>query len=261
MKPTDCLNCGTHFKGNYCSNCGQKATVAKLTWKSLLAELTHFFTHAEHSFIYTTRSVFTRPGVIVKEFLEGKRIKVHKPVTFVLIWFAIYKLTSAGLALLGKTIDLAKLPKTEPLLGIRWTGARNEILSRNENLIAIVLMAPILALVGWVGFRKTKTSFVERWVALLYGSAYTTIFSFLLAILGFVIKLLAPNTSTGFVNDVYFLIYFFSIAWFTYGFQKVYRPDLSKMQQILIALFMSLVANYMSDVIWYCLDRFIPANG
>jgi hypothetical protein len=259
MSSITCLNCGTHFKGNYCSNCGQKATVAKLTWKSLFDEFLHFFTHAEHSFIYTTRSVFTRPGIIVKEFLEGKRIKVHKPVTFVLIWFAIYKLTSAGLALFGKAIGLAKLPKTDSLFGIKWAGARNEILSRNENLITIVLMAPILALLGWVVFRKTKTSFVERWVALLYGSAFTTIFSFLLVIIGFVIKLLAPNTSTGFVNDIYFLIYFFSIAWFIYGFEKVYRPGLSKMQQILIALLMSLVANYMSDVVWYFLDRFVPA--
>jgi hypothetical protein len=259
MASITCLNCNTHYKGNYCSNCGQKATVAKLTWKSLFAEFTHFFTHAEHSFIYTTRSLFTRPGIIVKEFLEGKRIKVHKPVTFVLIWFAIYKLADAGFELLSKSIGLVKLPRTESLLGIKWHGARNEILSRNENFITIILMAPILALLGWVVFRKTKTSFVERWVALLYGSAYTTIFSCLMVVLGFLIKLLTPHTSTGFVNDVYFLIYYFSIAWFIYGFEKVYRPGLSKVQQILIALLMSLVANYMADVVWYFLYRFIPA--
>ncbi len=39
MKATDCLNCSTHFKGNYCPYCGQKATVAKLTWEACLKSL------------------------------------------------------------------------------------------------------------------------------------------------------------------------------------------------------------------------------
>lgn len=257
---THCLNCNAVFHGNYCYECGQKASVTKLTWKSLLEELVHFFTHAEHSFIYTSRSLFTRPGHIVKEFLDGKRKKVHKPITFVLIWFAIYKLASAGITQLVQTLGLLKLPRTESLLGIKWSGPKNETLSQYENFITIILMAPILALMGWVVFRKTNTSFVERWVAILYGSAYTTIFSFCMAILGFFIKLMAPNTSTGFVNDVYFLIYYFSIAWFIYGFEKVYRPGLSKAQQIIVALLMSLVANYIADVIWYFLYRFVPAS-
>ncbi len=260
MQPISCLNCGNKFHGHYCSNCGQKATVSKLTWASLLREFLHFFTHAEHSFIYTSRSLFTRPGQIIKEFLDGKRKKVHKPVTFVLVWFAIYKLADAGITQLVKTMGLT-LRKTESLLGIKWTGPRNETLEQNENLITIVLMAPILALIGWVVFRKTKTSFVERWVAILYGFAYTVIFSLLLTILGLLIKLLAPNTATGVVNDIYFLIYYLSIAWFIYGFEKVYRPRLSKTQQIIFALLMSLVANYIADVMWYLLYWLIPPQA
>jgi hypothetical protein len=123
----------------------------------------------------------------------------------------------------------------------------------------IILTAPLLALMGWLVFRQTKTSFVERWVAILYGAAYTTIFSLAMVICGFIIRLLRLGTTTGFVNDVYFLIYFFSITWFIYGFEKVYRPRLSRTQQIIIALLMSLVANYTTDVMWYLLYWFVPA--
>jgi hypothetical protein len=259
MKATECLNCSTHFKGNYCSHCGQKATVTKLTWGSLFEEIIHFFTHAEHSFIYTSRSLFTKPGIIVKEFLDGKRKKVHKPITFVLVWFAIYKLASAGFRYLATSLDLPRLVKTEATLGIHWTGAKNAVLVQNENFIMIILTAPLLAVMGWLVFRKTKTSFVERWVAILYGAAYTTIFSLFMIIFGFILRLLRVDTTTGFVNDVYFLIYYFSIAWFIYGFEKVYRPRLSKAQQIIIALLMSLVANYITDVLWYLLYWFVPA--
>ena len=30
-------------------------------------------------------------GVLVKEYLEGKRVKVHKPISFLSIWLAILK--------------------------------------------------------------------------------------------------------------------------------------------------------------------------
>ncbi|MES2003927.1 MAG: hypothetical protein V4450_05355 [Bacteroidota bacterium] len=39
---TDGLNCGTYFHGNYCFECGQKASVSKLNWTSLLDEFIHF---------------------------------------------------------------------------------------------------------------------------------------------------------------------------------------------------------------------------
>lgn len=253
-----CLNCGTSFHGNYCSNCGQSASVKKLNWKHLTDELVHFFTHAEHSFIYTSRSVFSRPGEIVKEFLDGKRKKIHKPVTFILIWFAIYKLVSAGYDSLLNWLNLEKLTRSDTILRILWHGPKNKVLLQYENLITILIMAPLFVLLGWVVFRKTKTSFVERWIAIIYGTAYTAIISTCLASIGFLLRLVHAPVKTGLVNDIYFLIYYFSIAWFIYGFEKTFQPKSSRNQQILIALLMSLVANYAADLIWYILFRLIP---
>jgi len=258
-KTIHCLNCGYSFQGNYCSSCGQKASVKKLTWKSLSDEFIHFFTHAEHSFIYTSRSILTNPGNVVKEFLDGKRKKVHKPITFVLIWFAIYKLISAGYTLIIGWLNLEKFTRSEPTLRILWHGSRNKVLTQYENFITILIIAPILVLLGWIIFRKTKTSFVERWVALIYGSAYSTMISTLLATIGFIFKLLQVPFKTGFINDLYFLIYFFSITWFIYGFEKIFQPKSSRTAKIFLALIMSLIANYAADIVWYFLYRLFPA--
>ena len=258
-KTIHCLNCGYSFQGNYCSSCGQKSSVKKLTWKSLSDEFIHFFTHAEHSFIYTSRSLFTNPGHIVKEFLDGKRQKVHKPITFVLIWFAIYKLISAGYDYIVAWLNLKKFTRSEPTLRILWHGEKNEVLIQYENLITILIVAPLFVLLGWVIFRKTKTSFVERWVALIYGSAYTVIISTLLATLGFLFRVFHLPLKTGVVNDFYLFIYFISIAWFIYSFEKIFQPTSSKINRIFWAIVMSLVANYSADIIWYFLYHLFPA--
>ncbi len=259
LKMIECLNCGYSFQGNYCSSCGQKASVKKLTWKTLSDEFFHFFTHAEHSFLYTSRSLFTNPGHIVKEFLDGKRKKVHKPITFVLIWFAIYKLISAGYDSIVLWLDLEKFSRSEPTLRILWHGTKNKALVQYENFITILIVAPLLVLLGWIVFRKTKTSFVERWVALIYGSAYSVMISTLLASLGFILKLFQVPIQTGIINDLYFLIYFFSIAWFIYGFEKIFQPKSSRATKIFVALMMSLVANYAADTVWYMLYYLFPA--
>lgn len=224
-----------------------------------MEEFFHFFTHAEHSFIYTSRSLFSRSGEIVKEFLDGKRKKVHKPITFILIWFAIYKLVGAGYDYFSSWLDLEKFTRSETLLRIIWHGPKNKALIQYENFITILIMGPLFVLLGWVIFRKTKTSFVERWIAIIYGSAYTAIISTFLATIGFLLRLVQAPIKTGFINDLYFLIYYFSIAWFIYGFEKTFQPKSSRFTKVFFALLMSLVANYAADLIWYLLYRFIPA--
>lgn len=119
-------------------------------------------------------------------------------------------------------------------------------------------MALLLVLPGWIVFRKTKTSFVERWVVILYGSAYTTIVSIFLATIGFLLKLFQVPVKTGFINDIYFLIYYFSIAWFIYGFEKIFQPKCSKIRNINRALLMLLAANYAADT---GLVLFIPTHS
>ena len=90
---TTCLNCNAEVNENYCSHCGQKVEVKRLTWHILGEEIFHFFTHIEKGFLTTTIQLVTHPGRLCKSYLDGKRKAYHKPVSFLLIWITLYLFT------------------------------------------------------------------------------------------------------------------------------------------------------------------------
>lgn len=258
MKNTNCLNCGTHFKGNFCPQCGQKATVSKLTWKSLLEEIAHFITHIEHSFVYTTRKLITAPGIVVQEFLAGKRKKVHKPITFLLIWLAIIKLLNELLQYCVTHWNMYQFEKMSPTFRILWSGPKNQHILDYENLIIILVQAPVLIIIGWSVFRKTKNTFVESWVAILYATSLTFITEAIMQLTTFAFRILHVPASTGFINDLYLVAYIITAIWVIYSFEKTYRPAESRKLQFLIAFALALFAIYASDLVFYLLYRLIP---
>lgn len=85
-----CLNCGTEFSGKYCPECGQKAHVQRLTAKALLNEILHFFTHMEETFFKTSLYFVIKPGLTSLNYVNGKRKRYQKPVSYFLIWAGIY---------------------------------------------------------------------------------------------------------------------------------------------------------------------------
>jgi hypothetical protein len=254
-----CLNCNTEFQGNFCFHCGQKASVTRLTWKSLLDEFLHFFTHAEHSFIYTSKQLVVAPGVIVKAFLDGQRKKVHKPVTFLLIWLAILKIFTGFFQYAVKHWGLYQFSKTEPDFRILWTGPKNPFITNYENLLIVLVQAPVLIIVGLSVFRKTKNTFVESWVAILYATALTCIVGVGMEISTFIFRLLKLPLTTGILNDSFLLLYIITGIWVIFSFEKVYRPMASRAWQLVIALILSVFATYASDLVFYCLYRYFPA--
>lgn len=87
-----CKNCSELLQGRFCHNCGQKAKTERITIGLLWHDLFHFFTHIESGFLFTTLRMFTTPGTVIKEYVEGKRIRYQRPVSYFLIWVATWAL-------------------------------------------------------------------------------------------------------------------------------------------------------------------------
>ncbi len=88
MQPSNiCLNCNQPVSGNYCANCSQKTNVSRFTWRSFLAESLHVFTHMENTFLRTLWLMLVKPGLILDEYLGGKRKKYQSPVGLFLICY------------------------------------------------------------------------------------------------------------------------------------------------------------------------------
>jgi len=87
-----CKNCGEKVVGMYCSHCGQKAVEQRISAHYIVHEVTHFFTHFEKGFLFTSWKMLAKAGRVVTDFVKGKRKIYQPPVSFFLIWITMYLL-------------------------------------------------------------------------------------------------------------------------------------------------------------------------
>ena len=88
----ECLNCHTEFIGNYCPSCGQPASTERFTVKKALMATLEVWGMGNRSLPRTVLHLIYRPGQMIGEYLDGKRMPFFPPVKmlFVLcIFFAV----------------------------------------------------------------------------------------------------------------------------------------------------------------------------
>ena len=91
-----CKNCYHILKGNYCSNCGQKATTGRITFRYLLEIFLQIFTHLEHGFLYTSKELLIRPGITMHDYLTGHRKKLESTIGYIVVWAGLEWLIRKG---------------------------------------------------------------------------------------------------------------------------------------------------------------------
>jgi len=90
----NCKNCQHTINGNYCPNCGQRTTVARINFSNFSKEFTTSVFQIDRGFFYTLKELFLRPGKSIREYLSGKRKNHFKPIAYVLVLSTIYFLMS-----------------------------------------------------------------------------------------------------------------------------------------------------------------------
>jgi hypothetical protein len=79
-----CLNCGQLVSENFCSVCGQKTTVKRISIKALLHDLPHSLFHVDKGILKNIKGI-AYPHDTVFGYMEGKRISYFSPFLFFLI--------------------------------------------------------------------------------------------------------------------------------------------------------------------------------
>jgi hypothetical protein len=94
MQPTiTCKNCGNHFHGKFCNQCGEKVYSQKdKSIENIFEEAFHFLTHFDGTFFTTLKTFFSRPGKMSREYVDGHRKKYFKPVSLFLVMVIAYLL-------------------------------------------------------------------------------------------------------------------------------------------------------------------------
>lgn len=205
MERHECQNCAEIFAGNYCPNCGQNAHEHRVNAQYFLHDIPHSVFHVDHGFFYTIKMLFTKPGLMVQEFLEGKRIKYFRPIGYVMVMTALS-------ALLVKLFDwgTAKILESN---GVKMHDSHNFF--EHYFSIFIFLMIPLASFVTWIFFVKKKYNFWEHFLANTYIAAQLNI----MWILMHLITLLAAIFTKSEVNINYniFLVIFLMFFMYLYG--------------------------------------------
>jgi hypothetical protein len=185
MQPGQCLNCDTAFSDGqrFCTQCGQKTSTHRLTWRHFQHEFLHALTHADTGILHLFKELVLRPGVVAREYVEGKRKKYFNPFSYFLISAGVIVLVDQ---LFGQQVAEAA-PDPAVLARLTTEAARAnyiELVHRSSqiahfaashgNLFAIAAI-PILALVWWAFYRRRGYNYVEFLTAAMLIDSVTNV--------------------------------------------------------------------------------------
>ena len=95
VKTTKCLNCDTEFEGKFCPECGQSAETGRFTFKFIWENLIAAILGRDGGIWFTLKNLFTRPGAMIVEILNGKRRKYFSPFPMLVFSLTIYLLIAS----------------------------------------------------------------------------------------------------------------------------------------------------------------------
>jgi hypothetical protein len=168
--PKNCLNCSQELSATivFCPSCGQKTSSGRLNIRHIFHDIIHAFLHADSSIFRLFIDLIKKPGVIIREYVEGKRKKYFNPFAYLVL-----------------VVGLATLAVTKfGILNFSARGVRNPVsdfMNQHYNLI-IFLSMPFLAFFTWLMFRKRGLNFAESLVFATYLSGERAVlFTFTIA--------------------------------------------------------------------------------
>lgn len=109
-----CNNCQHVFEGRHCNQCGQKASVGRLSIHALYHELVHAFTHADKGIVRLLKELAIAPRKVYHGYFAGKRKTYFSPVMFFLLGIGLLivikgQLFSWDTKLTGRANDYERL--------------------------------------------------------------------------------------------------------------------------------------------------------
>lgn len=88
---TTCRSCGSSLTGKYCTNCGEKAPEpGERSFLNFLGELWGEVSFLDGKFIRTVKLMFTKPGFMSYEYMNGRRVPFIKPMSMFFIANLLY---------------------------------------------------------------------------------------------------------------------------------------------------------------------------
>lgn len=83
------MNCGAETTGRFCPDCGQSMATRRFTMRSLGLHMVSALTRVSGDFLRTSWGLLSRPWIVVRDYIYGKRVGLVSPVSMLLL-LALY---------------------------------------------------------------------------------------------------------------------------------------------------------------------------
>lgn len=153
-----CLNCGNQFEGKVCNTCGQKTKHFNVTPKGLFLEWWSVRKEDLRHFWFTTKSLILSPGMVLDEYLDGKRKKYYNSTNYFLLIASIVTIITIQFRDLNPEEALANVSSFYESIGFPVDESNKggiiamEWISRHYN-VALMMTLPFLALGSFLSFK------------------------------------------------------------------------------------------------------------
>lgn len=219
MDNKNCINCNSELSGSYCSTCGQRGEIERITTKSLFSNYVGRIFGFDTKFLRTIRDLTLSPGKVGRTFIEGNRVRYIDPVGY---FFIITTLMLLTYGVLDVDIQEFMFSNSNQFSEMAGQEARTEqqeefqqsmleILSENMRILGFLII-PFFAIVGKLFYRKSGLNFLEHTTHAFYVQGHTTILSILAIIL---FKITSINV------NMYIVVLF--IPYFAWAAMKFYH--------------------------------------
>lgn len=169
MQPVEtCINCGRAADGaaqKFCPECGQPTPPHRIDWKFLAHELEHSVLHMDRGVLYTLKSLVIRPEHLIREYLQGQRVKHVKPFLLMLMMLTL-------LAVIDKYVLGKSLFDVPELAGLEIEGDNTafmqmaqEWMSNNLPLFTLLLL-PLQAATLRLAFKSYREANYPEWLVI-----------------------------------------------------------------------------------------------
>lgn len=208
---TTCKNCAAEFDSKFCPYCGQKAKTGRITINQVVKDLQNQVVHIEQGFLFTVRELVLRPGIMVRDYLAGKRVKHVKPVKF-LVWataisFLVVKLLGFQEYIINQVKAQQNLQDNTPAL--ERVQKMSDWINAHPSVI-MLFTVPFIGLASWLLFRKRGYYYAEHFTAAAYLMGMINLFNIFVTLILLMFKHLPLQqlTMLGSVQWLFNLIYF-----------------------------------------------------
>lgn len=223
-----CPNCGNHFVGKFCPQCGQSAATKRITFRDTIHNILTAFLAGDDTFFRTCRDLLWRPGYMVYDYLSGRRVNYFRPIHMLVRLVAIYVL----ITLFWKDIAPQDTNISDVFMSNVHSPSLTTVLTHffailKNKVIGVLLLSVVCVWPYWRVFKHCtihrKNAYAkhlnmsEHYCTIVYFSCAKMIVAFLLFIPG-MLDFFAPYKTTvdyliGFFIPIFTYRQLYNISW------------------------------------------------